>query len=133
LQECLTALPLSAGEDGVQGATQAFMVIAGDKGDAMQAAFFEAEEKGSPMDFGFADGGADAQDGAFAVGADADGQKDRARADGAVLTDFFIAGIQDEIGCFIERTVAPGVEFPIEFGNGPGDFGPGGLCFPVRQ
>jgi hypothetical protein len=47
------------------------MIVADDELDAVQAALIEALEEGAPVDLGFAEGDADAQEGAFAVGIDA--------------------------------------------------------------
>jgi hypothetical protein len=54
------------------------VVIADQQLGAVQAALLQAGEEGPPMDLGFAQGHADAQDGAFAVGPDAQGNEDGA-------------------------------------------------------
>jgi hypothetical protein len=66
------------------------------------------------MNFGFAQSDTDAEEGAFAVGADAQGDEDGAVEKLAVLADFFIAGIQDEIGKGGEGAGAPFLEFRVE-------------------
>ena len=76
------------------------------------------------MDFGLAEGGTDAEDGAFAIGADADGDEHGAVAQEATVADFFITGVEDEIGIGLQRTFAPELEFDIEFGGTGAD--PGG-------
>ena len=74
----LAALPGHGGEDGGAGGAQAGVVIADRQLDAVQAALLQAAEEGAPMDLGFAQGDADAQDGAFAIRADAQGDEDGA-------------------------------------------------------
>lgn len=94
LQMKLAALPGHRSKDGGAGRAQPGVVVAGDQLNSMQAALLEAGEEGAPMDFGFAQGGADAQDGAFALGADAQGDEDGAVEHTSALADFFVTGIQ---------------------------------------
>ena len=68
----LAALPGDGGKDGLAGGSHARIVIAEDGAGAAETAGDEGGEEFAPMDFGFAQGGADAGDGAFAIGADAD-------------------------------------------------------------
>ena len=75
------------------------------------------------MDLGFAEGDADAEDGAFAIGADADGDEHGAVAQETAVAHFFIAGIEDKIGAGVQRAVAPELEFDIEFGGAGTDLG----------
>jgi len=66
------------------------------------------------VNLGFAEGDADAQEGAFAVGIDAHCQKHGTVEQLAVLADFFVAGIQHEIGKATQRAFAPFFEFGVE-------------------
>lgn len=68
----LAALPGDGGKDGLAGGSHARIVIAEDGAGAAETAGDEGGEEFAPMDFGLAQGGADAGDGAFAIGADAD-------------------------------------------------------------
>ena len=74
----LAALPADAREDGVANGAESSVVIADDETDAGETALQEALEEGAPVDLGLAEGGADAQDGAFACGIDAEGDEDGA-------------------------------------------------------
>jgi hypothetical protein len=95
------------------------VVVAGDVGDAAEAALEEALEEAAPMHLGFAESDADAQESAFAVGPDAQGEQDGAIEQLAVLADLFVAGIEDEIGKGAEGAIAPLLEFGVEeFGAG---------------
>ena len=71
----LAALPGDGGEDGAAGGGEAGMVIADEELEAAEAALLEALEKVAPVDFGFAEGDAGAEDLAQAVGADAQGDE----------------------------------------------------------
>lgn len=71
-------------------------------------------EEGAPVDFGFTEGDAHAEEGAFAVGGDTHGDQDGTIEQLAVLADFFIPGIDHEIGIVGERPRAPFVEFDVE-------------------
>ena len=81
------------------------------------------ERQVAPMDFGLAEGGTDAEDGAFAIGADADGDERGAVAQEATVADFFITGVEDKIGIGLQGTFAPELEFDIEFGGTGADMG----------
>jgi hypothetical protein len=110
----LAALPRDRRKDGGAGGLEAAVVVADDELDAAEAALSEALKEGSPVNFGFAQGDTDAEEGAFAVGADAQGDEDGAVAELAVLADFFVAGIQDEIGKGSKGALAPFLEFRVE-------------------
>ena len=83
----------------------------------MKAALLEAGKEGSPMDFCFAQSHAHAEDGAFAIGPNAQGNEHGAVEDLATLTDFFIAGIDKDIAAGFERAGAPAFEFCVEPGG----------------
>ena len=55
-------------------------------------------EEGAPVDFGFTEGDAHAEESAFAVGGDAHGDQDGTIEQLAILADFFIPGIDHKIG-----------------------------------
>lgn len=110
----LAALAGHGGEAGCAGGFEAWVVIADDEFDAMEAAFLEVGEESAPMDFRFAGLAADAQDGAFAILIDADGDEDGATDDHAILADFFIAGIEDEVRERTQRAVAPLIKILFE-------------------
>ena len=74
------------------------MVVADEEFDAGEAAELETGEELAPMDLGLADGDADAEDGALAVGADAHGDEDGAIDDMAAVADLFVAGVDMDIG-----------------------------------
>ena len=69
----LAALPGHGGKDGPAGGGEAGVVIADEELEASQAALLEALEEFAPMDFGFAEGDARAEDLAFAIGGEAVG------------------------------------------------------------
>ena len=70
--------------------------------------------KARQVNLGFAQGDAAAQEGALAIGPDAQGDEDGAVEQLAVLPDLFVAGIQDEIGKVAEGALAPLLEFGIQ-------------------
>ena len=114
LQMKLTALPGHRWEDGGARRAQARMVVADDQVHAVQAALLQAGEEGAPVDFGFAEGRADTQDGAFAVGPDAQGDEHGAIEDPTALADLFIAGVEQHVGIKSQRSSAPGFQFGVE-------------------
>ena len=57
----LTALPWDAWEDGGTCGFESEVVVANDELDAAKSALDEALKEGSPVDFGFAEGDADAE------------------------------------------------------------------------
>src|ERR1035441_4383291 len=69
------------------------------------------------MDLGFTESDADAQDGAFTFGVDAQGDQDGAIQEVAPVPDLFVAGIEHQVGKGRERAGAPGLELGIEFGG----------------
>jgi len=110
----LAALPRHGGEDGGASRLEAAVIVTGDAGDAAETALEEALEEGAPVDFGFTEGDAHAEEGAFAVGGDAHGDQDGTIEQLAVLANFFIPGIDHKIGIVGERPRAPFVEFDVE-------------------
>ena len=98
LEAELAALPGHGAKDGFAGGGHVGMIVADDEADAAQAAGDEAFEEVAPMHFGLAEGHADAQEGAFAVGADAQGDEDSTVAELAGVADFFAAGVEHQIG-----------------------------------
>ena len=84
----------------------------------VESALNQTLKKGAPVDFRLAEGDADAEERAFAVGADAQRHQHGAVAQLAVLADLFVAGIEDEIGKGAERAFAPFFQSGVE------EFGP---------
>lgn len=119
----LAALPGDGGKDGGAGGAQAGMVVADDEADAREAALQEALKEGAPVGFGFAQGGADAQDGAFALGIDAQGDEDGAVQELALMANLFIAGIEHEVWKGPQRAGSPGLELSVELGRALADLG----------
>ena len=75
------------------------------------------------MDLGFTEGDADAQDGAFTIGIDAQGDQDGAIQELAPVTDLFVAGIKHEVGKGRQGAGAPGLELDIKLGRALTDLG----------
>ncbi len=75
------------------------------------------------MDFGFAQGHADAEDGTFAIGPHAQGDEHGAIEDLAALADFFITGIAKNLAARFERASAPGFQLGVEPGGALADLG----------
>ena len=93
------------------------MIVADDVGDAAPAALEEALEEGPPMHFGLTEGDTHTEDDALACGGDAQGDEDGTVAELAVVADFFVAGIEHQIGTRSQGPVAPLLEFGVqEFG-----------------
>ena len=68
------------------------MVVADEELEALQAACLQALEEGAPVDFSLTEGDAEAEDLAFSIEADADGDEDGAVENATRLADFFVAG-----------------------------------------
>src|ERR1035438_6914201 len=75
------------------------------------------------MDLGFTEGDADAQDGAFTFGVDAQGDQDGAIQELAPVADLFVAGIEHQVGKGLQGARAPGLELDIELGGALTDLG----------
>lgn len=123
----LAALPRDASKTGLEGGAQSVMVIADDEGDAVKPAFLKRGEEGSPVDFCLAQGGANAEDRAFAIGSHTNGQKHGGIKDDPIATHLFVSGVEDEVrlGDVAKRAVAPGFELLIECSRSSTDLGAG--------
>ena len=117
LEMKLAALLGDGVKDSLAGDGHARMGIADDETDAMEAAGDERGEELAPVDLGLAQGGADAADGAFAIGAAADGDEHGTVAQEVAITDLFQAGVEEEIGTGLQWTLALELEFVIELGG----------------
>src|SRR5204863_1062044 len=121
----LTALPGHTGKAGGDGGLEAGMVIADDGFDAMEAAILETFQKLAPVDLGFGELAGKAQHRAFALIVDADGDEHGAALHDAILADFFVAGIDNEIRNAAEGALAPLLEDAIQFGRRAADLSAG--------
>ncbi len=110
----LAALPGDGTKDGFAGGSHAGVIVADNERDAVEAALDEALEGGAPMRFGFTEGDAHAEDDALACGSDAQRDEDGTVAEVTVVADFFVAGVEPQIGTSSQRTVPPFVEFGVE-------------------
>ena len=99
------------------------MIITDEQQRGVEAALLEAGQKGAPMDLGFAEGDADAQDGAFAIGADAQGDEHGAIEHLAAQADFFVPRVEEDIAAGFQGPGAPAFQFDIEFGGALADLG----------
>ncbi len=119
----LAALPGHAWKAAHEGLAQAWVIVADDEGDPVQAALLERVEESTPVDVGFGERGADAEDGAGAASIDGDGAQDRAVEDGAIAAHLFIAGIEDEMRMRqrVQRPVTPDLQLLIELCGGAAD------------
>jgi len=91
------------------------VVVADDEFHAGEATELEAGEELAPMDLGLAEGDADAEDGAFAVGADAEGDEDCTVDEMAAVTDLFVACVEEDVGGLAEGALASEGEGGVEF------------------
>lgn len=123
LEMKLAALPGNARKHRLAGGPESFVVITDEQERGMQTALLEAGQEGAPMDFGFAQGHADAEDGTFAIGPDAHGNEHGTIEDLAALADFFIAGINKNVEAGFEWPRAPAFEFGVEQGGALTDLG----------
>ena len=119
----LAALPQDAGEDGLPGGGQALVLVTNDELGRMQAALLQVGQEGAPMDFGLAERNADAEEGAFAIGPDTQGDEHGTIADLPAVADLFVTGIEENIGAGGEGALAPAVQFRIELGRTLADLG----------
>jgi hypothetical protein len=99
------------------------VIVADDERDAAEAALDEALEEGAPVRFGLTEGDADAEDGTFAFGRDAQGEEDGTVAELAVVADFFVAGVEHQIGTGTQGTIPPILEFGVEAFGAIADLG----------
>ena len=91
----LAALPGDGGENGSPGGAEAGMGVADDEAEAVKATGLQRGKEGAPVGFSLAQGDADAEDRAFPIEVDADGDKDGAVQELAALADLFVSGIQE--------------------------------------
>jgi hypothetical protein len=70
------------------------------------------------VDFGLAEGDADAEDGALTILPDPEGDENGAIQKLTALADLFVSGVQDHVGIASQRAITPGLEFEIELGVG---------------
>ena len=110
----LAALPGDGTKDGFARGGHAGVIVADDERDAAEAALDEALEEGPPMPFGFTEGDAHAEDDALACGRNAQGDEHGTVAELAVVADFFVAGVEHQIGAGGEGPVAPLLKFDVE-------------------
>ena len=79
------------------------VVVGNDELEAVEFAGLEDLEEGAPVDFGIAEGDAESEDLAFSIGADAEDDEDGAVENSAGLADFFVEGIEGDVGERAER------------------------------
>ena len=103
----LAALPGNAGKAHLASGFETGVIVADDELDAMEAAFLEGLQEIPPVQFGFAEFAADSKDATFTVAQNAGGNENGTGDDVAVVTDLFVAGIEDEIRTTTQRTSAP--------------------------
>ena len=113
LEMKLAALPGDTREDRLAGGDEAFMIITDEQPGGMEAALLQVAEKGAPMDLRFTEGDTDAQDTAFAIGADAHGDQHGTVEHVAPLPDFFIAGVEEDIAAGRQGPGAPAFQFKV--------------------
>ena len=87
------------------------MSITDDIAQTMEATGLEGSKKGTPMDLGFTQSDARAEDGTFSVGADPDNDEDGTVDDIAPVADLFVTCIKDEIGGCAQGSLSPRREF----------------------
>ena len=104
-------------EDGLTCGSNAWMSITDDEHGAAQTAFDQRGEDGAPMDLRLAQRYADAKDRAFAILADADGNKHCTVRKQATPADLLVTCIKDEIRAHSERTITPELKFHVELGR----------------
>ena len=117
----LAALPGDGWEDGAACGGEAGVVIGDDDLEALEAACLQALEERAPVDLGFGKGDAEAEDLAFPIRADAEGDEHGAVENPPGLADFFVSGIENDIGESAERARAPVGEIGIEPGRALAD------------
>ena len=93
------------------------MVVADEEFDGGETSGLKAAEELAPVDLGLAEGAADSENGALAVGADTQVDEDAAVDKMAADAKFIVAGIDEEIGGWPERSGAPKREFNVKFGG----------------
>jgi hypothetical protein len=83
----------------------------------------EALEEFAPVDLGFAEGDAHAEDLASAIGSDAQGDEHRTVEHAAALADFLVAGVEDDVGEGTQRPGAPEEQIGVEACGAVADLG----------
>src|SRR6266704_3317060 len=73
------------------------------------------------MHLRFAQGHADAQDGAFAVQTDAQGEEHRTVQEASALADFLVTGVNEHVGETAQRAMAPALQFGVQLGGALAD------------
>ena len=91
----LASLPFRSREASGERGLDPFVVVRRDALNAVESTLMEFFEERSPVDFGFRQRDAPAQNGPFAVLADTDGDEDGAIDDGAPVSNLFAACIHD--------------------------------------
>ena len=66
------------------------------------------------MHLGFAQGHADAENGALAIQPDAQSDEDGTVQQAAALADFFVTGVNEHVRETAQRTIAPGFQFGVQ-------------------
>ena len=99
------------------------VVIADEELEGAEAALLEAREEVAPMDFRFAEGDAHAEDLAFSIGADTEGDEHCAIEHAAAVADFLVAGVEDDVGEGTQRPGAPEEQIGVETGGALADVG----------
>lgn len=99
------------------------MVIGDEELERAEAALLEALEEVTPVDFGFAECDAEAEDGAFTIGSDAECDEDGAIDHAAAVADFFIASIEEDVGEGAQGPCAPEEQIGIEASGALADVG----------
>lgn len=119
----LAPLPWHGWKDGLTCRSHAFMSIADDELHAVQAALHQRGEEATPVRLRLAQGDTDAEDGAFAIGADAHGDEHGAIHKHTTLADLFITCVQDKVWEGSQGARAPDFELLVEFGSALTDLG----------
>src|SRR5208282_1148597 len=78
-------------------------------------------QKGAPMHLGFAQGHADAQNGALAVQPDAQGDEHGTVQEASALPDFFVTGVNENVRETAQGAIAPGFQFGVQGGGALAD------------
>ncbi len=125
LQMELAALPGHAGQGGPSGGLEAGMIVGDDQLDPLQAAPDQAVEEGTPVHLRLGQGHRHAEDVTAAVRGHADGYQHGAIEPLAGLAHPLVAGIEEQIGRLVERSLAPSGEAGIELLGGAADLGRG--------
>ena len=119
----LAPLPGDGGKNGGTGGPEAGMVVADEEFDAGETAGLKAREELAPVDLGLAQGDADTENGALAVGADTQGDEDGAIDEMPAVADLFVTGVEEYIGGGPQGSGTPEREFDVEFGGAGADLG----------